>query len=156
MIWRWQEVTNFWIYLGKLERNTAISCLKELLMELKMTWGTPEVRSVKINLIDFWHLKFDLIDFWHLTFDLIDFWHSTFDLIDFWHLTFNQWTNGPMDQWTKGPMDQWTNGPMDPWTNGPMDQWTNGPVGQWTSGQVDLCPFDNRFWHIGHLNLTCT
>ena len=30
---------------------------------LKMTGGTPEVRSVKINLIDFLHLTFDLIDF---------------------------------------------------------------------------------------------
>ena len=48
--------------------------------EIKMTGGTPEVRSVKINLIDFWHLKFDLVYFWHLTFDLIDFWHLTFDI----------------------------------------------------------------------------
>ena len=39
----------------------------------KMTGGTPEVRSVKINLIDFWHLTFDLIDFLHFTFDLVDF-----------------------------------------------------------------------------------
>ena len=39
----------------------------------KMTGGTPEVRSVKINLINFWHLTFDLIDFLHFTFDLVDF-----------------------------------------------------------------------------------
>ena len=57
----------------------------------KMTGGTPEVRSIKSNLIDFWHLTFDLIDFWHLTFDLIDFWHLTFDL-------------QPMDQWNIGTL----------------------------------------------------
>jgi len=48
----------------------------------KMTGGTPEVRSVKINLIDFWHLTFDLIDFLHFTFGLVDFLHLKFDLID--------------------------------------------------------------------------
>ena len=47
----------------------------------KMTGGTPEVRSVKINLIDFWHLTFDLIDY---------IWHSN---------------NGPMDQWTNSTQD---------------------------------------------------
>ena len=33
------------------------------IVKIKMTGGTPEVRSVKINLIDFLHLTFDLIDF---------------------------------------------------------------------------------------------
>ena len=65
----------------------------ELLNTIKMTRGTPEVRSDKsLTLLTF--------DIWFLT-------------IDIWHLTFNQWTNGPIVQWTNGPMDQWTNGPMD-------------------------------------------
>ena len=100
--------------------------------KIKMTGGTPEVRFVKNNLIDFWHLVFDLIDFWHLTFDFIDFftfniwpywfltfeiwpyWFLTFDLIDFWHLTFDLidfWhlTLLSFDIWHLTPSSAWLN-----------------------------------------------
>ena len=45
---------------------------------IKMTGGTPEVRSDKSLTL--------------LTYDIL-------------HFTFNQRTNGPTDQWTNGPMD---------------------------------------------------
>ena len=55
-------------------------------LPLKMTGGTPEVRSDKSLTL--------------LTFDI---------------QPMDQWTNSPMDQWTmdqltNGPIDQWTNG----------------------------------------------
>ena len=79
-----------------------------ILAILKMTGGTPEVRSDK-----------------SLTLKTLNIQHSTNGPMD-------QRTNGPMDQWTNGPMDQWNNGPMDQWTNGPMDQWSNGPMVPWS------------------------
>ena len=50
---------------------------------LKMTGGTPEVRSDKSLTL--------------MTFGPMD--QRTNGIMD-------QWTNGPMDQWTNGPMDQ--------------------------------------------------
>ena len=79
----WFEVE---VYSPYFHRSHTVD-LKSRYTNTKMTGGTPEVRSVKINLIDFWHLAFDLIDFWHLTFNLIDFWHLTLLIFVIWHLT---------------------------------------------------------------------
>ena len=65
----------FFVTIKTISINQSITALTSFFCDktLKMTGGTPEVRSVKINLIDFWHLTFDLIDFLHFTFDLVDF-----------------------------------------------------------------------------------
>ena len=129
---------------------------KKLLSELKMTGGTPEVRSVKINLIDFWHLTFDLIDFLTLTFDLIDFCFLTFDI-----QLMDQWTNEPMDQWTNGLIDQRTNGPMDKkllrlyenkntlenlkyWNIGTFEHLNIGTLDHWNIGTLEHYTFNRH------------
>ena len=85
----------------------------------KMTGGTPDVRSDKFNIIEFWHLTSNQCN----------------GLVDQW--TNDQWTNEPMGQWTNGPTDQWTNRPTDQQTNGPTDQRTNGPTDQRTNRPMD-------------------
>ena len=93
-------------------------------IDIKMTGGTPEVRSDKSLALLTFHIWYFTFYISHLTFDIL---HLTYEI---WHFTSNQWTNGTIDQWTHWSMDQWTNGPMDQWTNGPINQWTNGPMDQ--------------------------
>ena len=110
------------MFQGQFQKLLAMEIIAEeigpfwVLTILKMTGGSPEVRSNKnLTFIDISYLIFYIL---HLTYDIL---HSSNRPMD-------QWANGPMDQWTNGPTDQWTNGPIDQWTNGPVDQWTNGPM----------------------------